>query len=93
VLSDQLGVALKQLLMATGPDSRDAADRVLGFEGSDLAHHTGITRMDQDLHEISDRTTEELSRFNNRARNAAEPFPDSKELAVTVSLAPGQTQR
>jgi DNA-binding LacI/PurR family transcriptional regulator len=89
-LSDELGVALKQLLVATGIDPSEAARRVLGFDGSDLARRHGVASLDQHLREIGDRTVEEFSRFHRHAFNADEPFPTCKELVVRVTLAPGQ---
>jgi DNA-binding LacI/PurR family transcriptional regulator len=89
VLSDELAVGLMQLLAATGTSPREAARRVLGFDGSEFARNHGVASLDQHLYEIGDRTIGEFSRFHDRVRNADEPFPAFHELPVTVSLTPG----
>jgi len=79
-LSDELAVATKHILLAQG---KPVADRILGFDGTDLARSQGIPSINQGLNDIGQIVAEEFLAF---FRQPPQHRIEFKEVEVDVSL-------
>lgn len=79
-LSDELAVATKHILLAQG---KPVADRILGFDGTDLARAQGIPSINQGLNDIGQIVAEEFLAFFRQPPQHRSGF---KEVEVDVSL-------
>jgi len=79
-LSDEIAVAVKQLLMARGEETRR---RILGFDGSELAQHHGIPSMNQWLPDLGEKVIEP---FETWFRQTQPHWHACREIGVELSL-------
>ena len=79
-LSDELAVATRHILLAQG---KPVADRILGFDGTDLARSQGIPSVNQGLNDIGQIVAEEFLAF---FRQPPQHRIECKEVEVDVSL-------
>jgi len=81
-LSDEIAVAVKQLLTAQGEDSQH---RILGFDGSELAQRHRIPSFNQWLTDLGEKVIEP---FETWFRHPPAHWPPCRELGVESSLVP-----
>jgi DNA-binding LacI/PurR family transcriptional regulator len=83
-LGDELAVALKHLLAATG---RDWRDRVLGFDDSRLAQAEQISSFGQQLERIGAVVADRIGeRLRSASGDCTAPWPEFVEVATDVYL-------
>lgn len=81
--SDEIAVALKQLLLARGEDPNG---RILGFDGTDLARKFHIPSFDQKLDEIGDAVVEQFLLCAHQTGGASSGLPAFRELETPLRL-------
>jgi DNA-binding LacI/PurR family transcriptional regulator len=79
-LSDEIAVAVQQLLMARGEETRR---RILGFDGSELARHHRIPSINQWLPDLGEKVIEPFETWFRQTQPVWDPC---REIGVELSL-------
>jgi len=82
-LSDQLAVAIKHLLMASG---KDYEGRVIGFDNSELSKKEQITSFDQGIERVGREISSKLSDFFANKPEHDNKWPHFEEKKIPVRL-------